>query len=157
MFDFLLLIKNLILTTCYTFFLLFLFRHLLIKRKVSIIGYHVMLFLVFFFAIVGGDGVVSDGYARLKKFTQLEQHNQLDDAKRNPKNDDPALGIDLQEFKDSDQFRAYLSEHSNYLRKFEAGSVGWFFVLLSDLAMVVVGILRYLANRIRNRFSLGRT
>lgn len=157
MFSSLLSMHPLPLITLYSFFALFTFRHLLTKRKSSIFGYHIILFCTFFFTVVVGGSVQNDGYARLGKFIELEKNHKLNDAKQNPQNDDSMLAIDLHEFKNSDEFRAYLKKHDHDIDKSEAIFIGWLLVLLSDIAMMCVCILQYIATKIRNRFYLKRS
>ncbi len=56
---------------------------------------------------------------------------------------DSMLAIDLEEFKNADEFRAYLQRHDPAVDKAEAISIGWLFVLLADIAMMCVHFIRY--------------
>jgi hypothetical protein len=114
------------------------------------------LFCILFIAAVGGGSVQNDGYSRLEKFIELEKNYKLNDAKRNLQNYDSMLAIDLQEFKNSDEFRAYLKRNDNAVDKSEAISIGWLLVLISDIAMMCVYILRYVVSKIIKRFYLRR-
>ena len=155
-FNILLSMHELFFLTLFAFFVLFTFRHLLIKRKSFIFAYHAILFCILFIAAIGGGGVQNDGYARLEKFIELEKNNELDKAKQNRQNYDSMLAIDLQEFKNSDEFRAYLKRNENAVDKSEAISIGWLLVLISDIAMMCVYILRYIVSKVR-RFYLRRS
>ncbi|MDJ1305656.1 MAG: hypothetical protein MRQ09_05440 [Candidatus Midichloria sp.] len=95
------------------------------------------MFCILFVAAVGGGSVQNDGYARLEQFIELEKKHKLDYAKQNPQNYDSMLAIDIQDFRNSDEFRAYLKGHDNAVDKAEAISIGWLFVLLSDIAMII--------------------
>lgn len=128
------------------------FRHLCIKRNLSFFVYHIILFCILFIAAVGGGSVQNDGYSRLEKFIELEKNHKLHEAKQNPQNYDSMTAIDLREFKDSEEFKSYLQKYDDDIDKAEAVFVGWLFVLISDIAMMCVYILRYIANKIRNKF-----
>lgn len=143
---------ELFLITVAAFFFFFLFRHLCIKKKISILTYHIILFLVLLITVVAGGGVQNDAYDRLEKFIALEKNHKLNDLQQNLQNYDSMLVIDLQEFKNSDEFRAYLKRNDNALDKAEALLIGWIFVLISDIAIICLSLLRFLVNKIRNRF-----
>ncbi len=76
------------------FFALFIFRFFLIKRKLFIFVYHVILFCILLVA-AAGVSVLTDGYDRLEKFVELEKNGELEYAKQNQQNYDPMLVIDL--------------------------------------------------------------
>lgn len=141
----------------FSFFALFILRHLCIKRKSFIFLYHIIWFCILFIAAVGGGSVQNDGYSRLEKFIELEKNHKLNDAKLNLQNYDSMLAIDMQEFKNSDEFRSYLKRNDNAVDKSEAIFIGWFFVLITDIAMMFIYIFRYVVNKIRNRFYLRRS
>lgn len=139
--------------TLAAFFILFMFRHLCIRRKLWISVYHIVLFCILFVAAVGGGSVQNYGYSRLEKFIELEKNDKLNDAKRNLKNYDSMLAIDFRQFKNSDEFRAYLKRYDSDVDKSEAIFIGWLFILISDIATACMYILRYIANKIRNRLG----
>jgi len=136
-------IHQLFLVTLYAFFGIFLIRHAFIKRKLFIFLYHFILGSVLFFAAVVGGSVQNDGYARLKQVVELEKNQQLEYAKQHPQKYDSMLAIDIQEFENSDAFRKYLKDHDQVVDKAEAMSIGWLFVLLSDIAMLFVRLMHY--------------
>lgn len=138
--------------TLTAFFALFIFRHLCIKRKLSFFAYHIILFCILFVAAIGGGSVQNAGYDRLTKFIELEEGNKLEDAKQNLQNYDSMLAIDLQEFKNSNEFKDYLKRHDHDVDKAEAIFIGWLFVLISDIAMMCVFILQGMVSNIKNRF-----
>ncbi len=100
--------KELFILSLISFFILFLIRQLFIERKIFIFFYHIGLFCALFFAVLGGGGVQNAGYERLEKFILLEKNNELEFASKNPHNYDPTLRIDLEQFKNSEEFRDYL-------------------------------------------------
>jgi len=156
MFNSILSMYQLFFLTLSSFFALFILRHLCIKRKLSIFLYHILLFCLLFIAAVGGGSIQNDGYYRLEKFIELEKNHELNDAKRKLQNYDSMLAIDLQEFKNADEFRVYLKRNDNAVDKFESISIGWLLVLISDIAMMCVYILRYVVSKISKRFYLRR-
>jgi hypothetical protein len=135
------------LLSMYAFFALFICRHL-IKRKLSIFLYHIILFCILFVAAVGGGSVQNDAYDRLEKFIELEKNHKLQDKKQNRHNDDPMLAIDLQAFESSEEFRAYLKENDAAVHKAEGIFLGWLLVLISDLAMICIYIFQCIRYRI---------
>ena len=136
--------------TLVAFFSLFMLRHLCIKRTVSIFFSHLICFCILFVATVGGESVQNDGYSRLEKFIELEKNHTLNDVKQNRKNNDSMLAIDLAQFKNSDEFKAYLKKNDHAIDQFEAIFIGWLFVLASDIAMGCLYIVRYLASKGRS-------
>ena len=77
----------------------------------------------------------------------LEQTNQLEDAKNNPKNYDSMLQIDLKEFKNSDEFRYYLKEQDAYVDKLEGLSIGYLLALLTEISMAFLWCLNVIYNK----------
>jgi hypothetical protein len=132
------------------FFVLFVLRHLFIKRKLSIFVYHFILCGILFIGAVGGGSVQNDGYARLEQFIELEKNHKLDHAKHHQK-DDSMLAIDLEEFKNSDEFKAHLKKHDHDVDIAEAIFIGWVFLILADIAMMCVHFIRYGGRVIKNR------
>lgn len=145
---------ELFLFTLIVFFVLFIFRHLCITRQLYIFVYHTIFVGVLFVGLLGGGGALNDGYRGLEKFIVLEKNNQLVEAKRNLKNYDSILAMDLQQFQNSDEFRSYLKRTHDNVDTLEAIFLGWLFVLISDIAMMCVYLIRYVVSKIRNRFSL---
>ncbi len=157
MFNSILSMHQLFFLTLYAFFALFVLRHLFIKRKLSIFLYHIILCCILFIGTAGGGGVQNDGYARLEQFIELEKNHKLEHAKQHKKDYDSMLAIDLEEFKNADEFRAYLQRHDPAVDKAEAISIGWLFVLLADIAMMCVHFIRYGFRTIKNRSLMSRS
>lgn len=151
MFNVLLSINQLFLLMLFSFFLFFTIRQLFIKRKIFIFLYHLCLFFILFVASVGGGAVQNRSYDRLSSFVLLEANNELESARKNPQNYDSMLQIDLKEFKDSSEFSSYLKKHDAVVDKAESMFIGWFFVLVSEISMVLVKIFAYIFNGIKNR------
>lgn len=139
---------SLFLLTGGTFFILLTVRFVL-QRKISIFLYHLGLFGVLFVLSLGGGGVLNDGYKRLEEFVALEKSNKLEYARKHLEEYDSMLRIDLKAFKDSAEFNAYLKTHEAMVDKVEAMFVGWFFVFLAELSMVLLQALRYLVRKIQ--------
>jgi hypothetical protein len=137
-------IYKLCLFTIFSFVIFFTIR-LLIKRKVRIGLYHLVLFFIFSVFIIGGAGVQNQGYSNLEKFILLENNNELELARQNLENYPTTFQSHLMQFINAEEFRAYLSYHDMRLDKLEAIFVGWLFVLLADLSMLIVKMLRYTA------------
>jgi hypothetical protein len=152
-FNVLLSVYKLFLLSLLSFFLIFIIRQLFIRRKILIFLYHQLFFLWVLVVSVGGGGVQNDGYERLKQFILLEQNNKLYEAKKNLQNYDSMLRIDLQEFKNSSEFLNYLKKHDAAVDKAEAVSIGWLFVVLSEIAMVCVEIMRCAYSITRKRLK----
>jgi hypothetical protein len=134
------------------FFALFIFRHLLIKKKLLVILYHIILGCILFIGAIVGGGVGNDAYERLEQFIELEKNYKLKDAKQNLQKYDPMLAIDIQQFRNSDEFRIYLKKHNHIVDIAEAIFIGWIFLILSDTAMLCVHFIRYIAIIIKLRF-----
>ncbi|MDX1924736.1 MAG: hypothetical protein SFT91_05925 [Rickettsiaceae bacterium] len=141
---------QLFLPILYAFFTIFLLRHLFIKRKTSIFLYHILLFCILFIMEIGGAGVQNEEYGYLKEFVELEKNHTLDQVKSGAQ--PSQIPPHLLKFKNSDEFRFYLKMHDNRLDKVEAILIGWILVLISDVAIICVYILRYIANKLGNRF-----
>lgn len=134
----------------YAFFAILLFRHLCIKKKLSIFLYHVILFCILFILALGGAGVQNEEYDHLKEFVELEKNHKLDDIKRGVQSS--KIPPHLLEFKNSDEFRFYLKMHDNRLDRIEAILIAWILVLISDIVMICVYVIQYIANKVKNRF-----
>lgn len=111
--------------------------------------YHLTLFIVLFIASIGGGGVQNDGYQRLARFEELEKRQQLDYAKNNLKEYDSMLQIDLQEFSNANEFKAYLKNHDISVDRAEAMFIGWLLAFCVELGMFVV----FLCHSIRGILS----
>ncbi len=142
MFNVLLTIPHLFLLALGSFFLLLTIRRLLIKRPLFIFLYHLFLFIGLYIAAIGGGGVQNEGYRRLEEFIELEKNNELEKAKNNLHLYDRMLQIDLQEFKNSIEFREYLKQHDASVDRAEAITIGWIFVLLAELSGIVIFFMR---------------
>lgn len=134
--------QNIYELTIYSFFVLFLIRHLIIKNILLIFFYHIALFCYFFIMTLGGGSVINDAHVRLKQFIDLEKNNKIEHAIQNPHNYDSMLVIDLNAYKSSDEFKSYIKRQERYVDENEAKSIGWFFVFLSDAAMLFVYFIR---------------
>jgi hypothetical protein len=117
----------------HSFFVIFLIRHLFFKKTVPIAVYHCALLASLFVAAIGGGGAISDGYERLDQFIQLEK--SLQHAKQSPQKNS-MLSIDLEQFKNSDEFMAHLKKYEHAVDCAESVTLGWFFVLLSDIGLL---------------------
>lgn len=126
-------------------FIILVIRHLFIKRILYIILYHFCIFIPMFIFTIGGGGVANDGYQRLDEFILLEKNNQLESARKNSK-EYGMLGHDLEQFKNSTEFKNYLEWHDRSIDKDEYRCIGWLFALLSDIAIgftvILAAILR---------------
>ena len=91
---------------------------------------------------VGGGGVQNDGYARMEEFILLEKNHQLEEAKKNPQNYDGMLQFDLQQFKNSDEFKSYLQANDAMVDKAEAISIGWLFALIAEISIAISVLFR---------------
>lgn len=89
----------------------------------------------------------NDAYARLEQFILLEKNNQLEDARKKPEPYDSMLRIDLQQFKNSEEFKTYLKENDIALDNQAAVLMGWFLVILAELLAGLIKLLRYLGWR----------
>lgn len=152
MFNTLYLIHQLFYVTLISFFIIFTIRQLFIKRKNFIFLYHISLLLILFIASIGGGGVQNDDYKRLEKFILLEQNNELEQAKTNPQNYDSMLRIDLQQFKNSREFKEFIKSRDNDVDIAEALFIGWLFALIADISIAMVLVLRYISHKIRQSF-----
>jgi len=97
---------------------------------------------------VGGGGVLNDGYERLEKFLILEENNQLEYAKNNPKNYDSMFRIDLEEFKSSIEFKEYLQQQEILVTNLTDICIGWFFAVLTEISIKLFRLIFY---KIKNR------
>ena len=149
MFNILVTIPYLITVTCSSFFIIFLFRHAFLKRNGSIILFHIILFLSLYMASIVGGNVQNEGYKNLKAFMELEKKGKLENAKQNLEKCESMLAIDLTAFKNSSDFKVFLKNRDDFVDDAEAVSVAWIFVFLSDIAMVIIFIVRNRENKKR--------
>ena len=134
-----------------SFFVFFTIRQLCIRRRIFILAYHLCLFFILFIASVIGGSVQNDAFKRLDAFILLEKSNELALARNNLQNYDSMLQIDLEEFNNSEEFRDYLRRHDVGIDRAEAISIGWLFVLLSEISLIFVQMLCYIWNRIKRK------
>lgn len=151
MFNVLLSVHKLFLLSLFSFFILSLIRKIFIKKKMLIFLYHITLFSILFIASIGGGVVQNDEYERLKEFILLEKNNQLEYAKKNPHNYSQMLKIDLQVFKNSNEFEEYIKKQDKAIDIAESIFVGWMFTLLSEVSEIIVWALFYTWNKIKIR------
>lgn len=149
MFDILLSIKKLLLTSFFSFLIIFAFRQLCIERIVFIFLFHACLFCLLFLLCIGGAQVEKEGYLRLNEFITLEAEGQLEIARNNLETYDSMLQIDLQAFDNSDQYEDYLIKHSASVDNSEAITLGWFIVLLSEIWMGCLSLYKKQVTRRR--------
>lgn len=126
------------LTATITFFLLFFIRHGWIKKVKWVCAFHLVTSGVLFFLLLAGTSVQDAGYRRLEVFKSLEKNNQLEAARANPKSVSSMLAIDLDQFKTSKDFEAYLAEYDQDLVNRDAEARGWFLVFLSDMVFALL-------------------
>ncbi|RZI45685.1 hypothetical protein [Candidatus Finniella inopinata] len=153
MFNVLSSVSQLFFLTLLSFFVLFTIRSLFVRGKIFVCCYHVILFLVLFVASVGGGGVQNAGYHRLEQFILLEKNHQLELAKKNPENYDSMLQIDLQQFKDSNEFKDYLKGYDASVDKAEAVTIGWLFVFLAEISMLCAQLMSRAYSVMRRNIS----
>ncbi len=143
-FNFFMTYQQLFRIAAYSFIGFFSFRQLCIKRLFFTFTYYSTLSFLLFIAAVTGGGVQNDGYVRLEKFVALEASNQLEHAKNNPENYDGMFQIDLEQFKNSAEFRKYLHTNDAAVDKAEAMSLGFLFTLFAEFSLLLVAALRRL-------------
>ena len=151
MFNVLLSLGKLFLLTLFSFFVILTIRHLFIKRNIFIFLYHISLFCILFFLSIVGGSVQNDGYRRLEQFILLEKNNELELAKKNPQNYEVMLRIDLQEFKNSNEFRDYIKSSDISVDRAEAISIGWLFVFIAEIFMVFVQLVSYVRSIMKSK------
>lgn len=125
-----------------SFLLILTLRKLLFPRTIFAVLYHFSLFVVLFILSIGGGGTQNDGYERLEKFISLESNNQLQNAKNNLKEYDGMFQIDLEQFKDSSEFKDYLQSNDSFVDKVETLLIAWLLALIADLTMAFIGWLQ---------------
>lgn len=64
------------------------------------------------------------------------------------------LQIDLRAFQNSDEFRDYIKKHDAIVDKAEALFMGWLFVLLAEISMMLTHLLSYIIGRLKNKKGL---
>lgn len=127
-----------------TFFTFFIARLFLIRKPLLVFVYYTFIFCILCVAVIGSGGVQNDGYERLEQFIMLEKNNQLEQAKNNPALANGMLKIDLEQFKNSAEFRAYLETHGKAGDIVEVVLIGWFYALLAEFALILSRLRRWL-------------
>lgn len=125
-----------------SFIILLTLRHLFFKRPLSVFLYHSAIGVVCFVLAVGGGGVQNDGYKNLEVIQNLEQKNLLDDVIKHPEKYDRMMRADLKQFKNSQNLEDYLRKYDSDVDRNEAITVGWLFVLFSELCLGLVALIR---------------
>lgn len=124
-----------------SFSLCFGIRYLYLKRVVCAFLYHISLFIVLFFKSIVGFSVAGDGYKRLDLFISLEKNNELAFAKKNPQQYDSMFAIDLEQFKNSAEFREYLEDIGYGALNASFIGLGWMCAFLSDILILCIGFI----------------
>lgn len=129
-----------------SFSLFFLFRTIILKRKITVFLYHLTLFLILFISVFGGSSVQNDAYKRFEEFKILEENNKLEYAKANLNEYDSMLQIDLEEFNNSGEFKEYLTQNDEYIIKAEPILAAWYYCFLIEICLILqffAGKLKY--------------
>lgn len=103
--------------------------------------------MVLFIVIVGGGGAQNDAYQRLEQFIHLEAVGQLETARAHPENYDSMLQIDFTAFKDSHEFKNYIKEHDSIIDQAVAIGIGWLFVFLSEVVLLLINLVTLILKR----------
>jgi|GEM_PF-2320191 hypothetical protein len=150
MFNFLFSVPGLTIILLLSFFVIVMIRHILFNRIIHILFYYTFLFIfIFMIGAVGGGGVINHAYDRLDEFCKLEENNQLIDAKNNPSNYSSMLQIDLEQFKNSNEFKAYIhEEYEPNTDKAEAISIGLLFAILAEIALLFSVSMKFATQRL---------
>lgn len=132
-----------------SFLIIMIVRRLFLKKKIYLFLYYISLFVfIFMVGAVGGGGIINDAYDRLEDFRKLEESNQLEYAKSNPEIYNSMLQIDLEQFKDSNEFEEYIKkEYEPSTDRAEAISVGLFFAFLSEVALLFSMIIQFIFHK----------
>lgn len=139
---------------CFTVSLI---RRLLIKRWwvaacTHLILLTVLLCLISFHSPVhiyryNSDCTTQDLYAQLDFFKQLEQTNQLTQAKQNAKQYDDTTYVTLTEFENSQDLQTYIQQLNTHEEKADKLFKGWLVALMCDLIIAIACLLRRLFKR----------
>lgn len=125
-------------TVLISFFVLFVVRQYLIKKKVWIFLYHIFLFLISQ-VVLDGRQVVKGDYELLEQFILLEENNQLQKAKTEPQKYNLTFQQHLAEFNNSEEFRDYLKIDDLALNILEQIVMAWLFVIIIECTNLVFG------------------
>lgn len=147
MFNLLLSIPQLSSLTLFSFFVLITIRLLFIKRISFIFLYHICLFCTLSVLSIGGGGVQNEGYRQLEEFILLEKNHQLEQVINNPQK----IYLDLERFKTSDELKAYLRKWDISVDRSEAVTIGWLFVLLTEVSMVLVKLINFISHILKHK------
>lgn len=134
MFNMIASLSSLSILTVQSFFVLFCVRLLFFKKKIALFFFHFLLFLGLFVSAIGGGSVQNDDYESLRKFKTLEQNPNFTPTKED------LNAIHWKGFETSRELQDYIESRNPFIDKAEAVSVGWFFVLCADVAIVFMGI-----------------
>lgn len=152
MFNVILPMHKLFSLTLASFLIFLMIRKLFIKQPAFIISYYSIIFCILFFTFLIGGQVVNDGQIRFEQFLSLE-NNKIDRAGQNShvSHLDSTLKIDLQSFKNSSEFQAYLIKISGWVDKAEAVAIGWVLFLLTDLSLALITLINTEISKMKER------
>jgi len=105
-----------------------------LTNKILHIGFYCLIGCVLFVLMIAGGGVINDAYERLAKFKELENTNQLAIVKKNLSTADGMFKIDLEQFKNSDEFLQYIHGHEHAAIIIQHLLIGFFMVVIFELA-----------------------
>lgn len=130
----------------FSFFFFLTARQFFQQKKAVLLFYSLGLFVFLFISIVG-NSVLSDMKARLEQFIEIEEKQEIIYAKQNLKNYDSMLAIDLEQFKDSHEFKEYVNDHACFIDNVKSLFMGFFFICLFDFLRVLIWIVQFLKSR----------
>ena len=85
-------------------------------------------------------------HLHLQDFIQLEQSNQLTEARNDPNPNNPIFQGTLSSFENSDEFREYIEERDVTAEKGLCISIALFAAILVDISIITI-------SRVRRRLS----
>lgn len=112
------------------FFIVFMVLRRLLKNKVLVCLYHVLLFCVLFIFAWAGGGVQNDGYSELHA---LEKRYSLELAERNKH--DSTLQNEIKDLKE------YLKSNDVTVDKIEAVFIAWLLAFIAEISMLIASII----------------
>lgn len=121
-------------------------RRLVFQRLLGASIYYIILLIISGFVTIASISVQRELHWHLQDFIQLEQNNQLTEARNDPNPYNPIFQMDLKHFENSDEFRKYIQERDVTAEKALCISIALLAAILVDMSIISI-------SRVRRRLS----
>lgn len=117
-------------------------RRLVFQRLLGASIYYIILLIISGFVTIASISVQRELHWHLQDFIQLEQNNQLTEARNDPNPYNPIFQMDLRSFENSDEFREFIEERDVTANQILCISIALFAAILVDISIITISRTR---------------